>query len=279
LKKYRVLIQTGDERGLVYKVSQVFSEMKLNMTSNGEYVDPEEGLFFMRSEVTGEDLDFERLENRLKDFLPRFSRIKIIDSSKRKKIAILVTKESHCIGDILMRNFDDELNSDIVGVIGNYSDLETLVEKFDIHFQTVSHTGLNRESHAKIVSRRLDEMEFDYLVLAKYMRILPPSFVKKYKNKIINIHHSFLPAFVGANPYKQAYERGVKIIGATAHFVTDELDEGPIIEQSVTNIDHSYTWQDMQRAGRDIEKLVLSKALKLVLDDRVFLYKNRTVIF
>jgi formyltetrahydrofolate deformylase len=279
LKTYRVLIQTKDERGLVYKISQLFSDMKLNMISNNEFVDSEEGLFFMRSEISGENCDIKKLENGLREIVPRFSQIQIIDSSKRKKILILVTKESHCLGDILMRNYDDELNSDIVGVFGNYDNLKQLVEKFDVRFETISHVNLDRETHAEIMKREIKKFEFDYIVLAKYMRILPPSFVREFKNKIINIHHSFLPAFIGANPYKQAHERGVKIIGATAHFVTDDLDEGPIIEQSVTQVDHTYNWKDMQKAGRDIEKIVLSKALKLVLDDRVFLYNNRTVIF
>jgi formyltetrahydrofolate deformylase len=279
LKTYRVLIQTKDQRGLVYKISQLFSDMKLNMISNNEFVDSEEGLFFMRSEISGENCDVKKLENGLREIVPRFSQIQIIDSSKRKKILILVTKESHCLGDILMRNYDDELNSDIVGVFGNYDNLKQLVEKFDVRFETISHVNLDRETHAEIMKREIKKFEFDYIVLAKYMRILPPSFVREFKNKIINIHHSFLPAFIGANPYKQAHERGVKIIGATAHFVTDDLDEGPIIEQSVTQVDHTYNWKDMQKAGRDIEKIVLSKALKLVLDDRVFLYNNRTVIF
>jgi formyltetrahydrofolate deformylase len=276
---YRVLIQAKDEQGLVYKISQLFSNMNLNIISNNEFVDSEHELFFMRSEISGENCDVGELEDRLRKFLPKFSKVTIVDSSKRKKIVILVTKESHCLGDILMRNFDDELNSDIVGVLGNYSDLSSLVEKFDIEFKTVSHTNLDRETHSNILKAELKKMDFDYIVLAKYMRILPPSFVREFRNKIINIHHSFLPAFIGANPYKQAHERGVKIIGATAHFVTDDLDEGPIIEQGVTQIDHTYNWKDMQKAGRDIEKIVLSKALKLVLDDRVFLYNNRTVIF
>ncbi|EJF06619.1 formyltetrahydrofolate deformylase [Thiovulum sp. ES] len=276
---YRVLIQTKDERGLVSKVSQLFSEMSLNIISNNEFVDSEEALFFMRSEIAGENCDVKKLENGLREILPRFSQIQIVDSSKRKKIVILVTKESHCLGDILMRTYDDELHSDIVGVFGNYDNLKLLVEKFDIQFETISHVNLDRESHAKIMKREIKKLEFDYIVLAKYMRILPPSFVREFKHKIINIHHSFLPAFIGANPYKQAYERGVKIIGATAHFVTDDLDEGPIIGQSITQVDHTYSWKDMQKAGRDIEKIVLSKALKLVLDDRVMLYNNRTVIF
>ncbi len=252
--------------------------MKLNIVSNSEFVDRENSLFFMRTEVTGENLDVDKLHSEISKSIPQNSEITIIDTSIRKKIVILVTKEVHCLGDILMRWIEGELNSDIVEVIGNHSTLENVVTKFGIPFTTISHVGLDREEHAKKILERLEKLEFDYIVLAKYMRILPPLFVEKYRNRIINIHHSFLPAFIGANPYKQAYERGVKIIGATAHFVTNELDEGPIIEQGVIDIDHTYSWKEMQKAGRDVEKIVLSKALSKVLEDRVFIYNNKTVI-
>jgi len=278
LSIYRVLIKSKDEQGLVYRISKIFSDMKLNIVSNSEFVDRENSLFFMRTEVTGENLDVEKLHSEISKSIPQNSEITIIDTSIRKKIVILVTKEVHCLGDILMRWIEGELNSDIVEVIGNHSTLENVVTKFGIPFTTISHVGLDREEHAKKILERLEKLEFDYIVLAKYMRILPPLFVEKYRNRIINIHHSFLPAFIGANPYKQAYERGVKIIGATAHFVTNELDEGPIIEQGVIDIDHTYSWKEMQKAGRDVEKIVLSKALSKVLEDRVFIYNNKTVI-
>ena len=276
---YRVLIKAKDERGLVYKVSKLFSDMNLNITSNSEFVSKEFELFFMRSEILGDNLDLLNLRKQLQNILPENTEIDVIDTSVRKKIVILVTKEIHCLGDILMRNIADELNADIVEIIGNYNKLEDIVTKLSIPFTTISHEGLGREEHSDNILKRLENLDFDYIVLAKYMRILPPSFVKRFKNKIINIHHSFLPAFIGANPYKQAYDRGVKIIGATAHFVTNDLDEGPIIEQGVTNINHTYGWRDMQKAGRDVEKIVLSKALKLVIEDRVFIFKNRTAIF
>jgi formyltetrahydrofolate deformylase len=158
--------------------------------------------------------------------------------------------------------------------------LEPLVSKFNIPFYTVSHEGLDRETHEeKVLDCLHDFGDIDYIILAKYMRILTPRFVETYSDKIINIHHSFLPAFVGANPYRQAYERGVKIIGATAHFVNNHLDEGPIIAQDVLHVNHAQGWEDMQRSGRDSEKIVLSKALKLALDDRIFVHNNRTVIF
>ena len=157
--------------------------------------------------------------------------------------------------------------------------MRPLSDKFDIPFTCISTDGLDRVEHEKLVLKELEKYKFDYMVLAKYMRILSPDFVKRYPKKIINIHHSFLPAFIGANPYKQAYERGVKIIGATAHFVTDDLDEGPIITQDVIRVNHEMNWKDMQKAGRDVEKVVLSNALELVFDERVFVYDNKTVIF
>jgi len=276
---YRVVIKSKDEKGLVYKISKLFADMDLNIISNSEFVSKDYSLFFMRSEILGDTLDIKYLQNELKNILPKDTEINIVDTSKRKKIVILVTKEIHCLGDILMRNIANELDAEIVEIIGNYSKLEDIVKKLSIPFTTISHDGLDREQHSEKILERLEKLDFDYIVLAKYMRILPPSFVENFKNRIINIHHSFLPAFIGANPYKQAYDRGVKIIGATAHFVTNDLDEGPIIEQGVTNIDHTYGWKDMQKAGRDVEKIVLSKALKLVLEDRVFIFKNRTVIF
>jgi formyltetrahydrofolate deformylase len=186
----------------------------------------------------------------------------------------------HALGDILIRHEAGELEANILAVISNYEDLESLVSRFNIPFITVSHVGLDREEHEDKILECLEGFEdIDYIVLAKYMRILTPKFIETYENRIINIHHSFLPAFIGANPYKQAYERGVKIIGATSHFVNNNLDEGPIIAQEVIHVNHAYSWRDMQRSGKDVEKVVLSRALKLALEDRIFVYANKTVIF
>jgi len=172
------------------------------------------------------------------------------------------------------------LEAKILGVISNYDSLKNLVEKFDIPYVHVSHEGLSRSEHEAKILEALEQFgDIDYIVLAKYMRILTPEFVERYEERIINIHHSFLPAFIGANPYKQAYDRGVKIIGATAHFVNNNLDEGPIIAQNTIPINHTMDWKQMQRAGRDVEKIVLSKALKLALEDKIFVYANKTVIF
>jgi len=276
-KRARILIDCDDEKGLVYKFSKVFFDRNLNIDSNREFVDKEKGKFFMRTVVRG-DFDVEELENELKAIVPKNAHLKVI-VPKRKKIVILATKESHALGDILIRYEAGELDANIEAVIANHDVLEELVRRFDIPFFHVPTEGISREEHEENVAKLIDEQQFDYIVLAKYMRILTSSFVVRYPQKIINIHHSFLPAFIGANPYKQAYERGVKIIGATAHFVTDDLDEGPIIAQDVIPVNHRFEWRDMQSAGRDVEKNVLSRALNFVLNDRVFVHGNKTIVF
>ena len=276
-KRARVLIDCEDAKGLVYKISKVFYDRDLNIDNNREFVDKEHSRFFMRTIVTGL-FDIDELLKELKAITPPDAHIRVIEP-KDKKIILMVTKESHALGDILVRHADGELGADIQCVIGNHETLRALVERFDIPFIYVPADGLSREEHEGYVMNHINEFEFDYIVLAKYMRILTSTFVKSYTQKIINIHHSFLPAFIGANPYKQAFERGVKIIGATAHYVTDDLDEGPIISQDVIPVNHRLTWKDMQRAGRDGEKIVLSRALALVLNDRVFVNGNKTVIF
>ncbi|OQX77335.1 MAG: formyltetrahydrofolate deformylase [Epsilonproteobacteria bacterium 4484_65] len=273
----RVLIDCEDAKGLVYKISKVFYDRGLNIDNNREFVDKEHGRFFMRTVVTGL-FNAQELQDELKSVVPSDAHIRVIEP-KNKKIILMATKESHALGDILIRHADGELDAEIECVIANHDTLETFVRRFDIPFFHVPADGLTREEHESHVMKLINEFEFDYIVLAKYMRILTPTFVRAYAQKIINIHHSFLPAFIGANPYKQAFERGVKIIGATAHFVTDDLDEGPIIAQDVIPVNHRLSWRDMQRAGRDGEKIVLSRALALVLHDRVFVNGNKTVIF
>ncbi|MDQ1264470.1 MAG: formyltetrahydrofolate deformylase [Campylobacterota bacterium] len=275
---YRVLIDANDEKGLVHKVSGIFYNNGLNIISNSEFVDNESNKFFMRSVVEG-DIELKKLQKLLVDAMPNSANINVIEP-KDKNIVIMATKEMHALGDILVRHEAGELEANILAVISNYSDLKSFVEKFDIPFIAVSHEGASRDEHEQKILEELAKFsDIDYIVLAKYMRILTPEFVKAYENKIINIHHSFLPAFIGANPYKQAYERGVKIIGATSHFVNNNLDEGPIIAQEVIHVNHAYGWRDMQKSGKDVEKVVLSRALKLALEDRIFVYANKTVIF
>lgn len=278
MSQYRVLIDANDEKGLVHKVSTVFYKNDLNILTNSEFVDRENNKFFMRSVVEG-DIELERLHTLITDVMPLGANVEVIEP-KKKNIVIMATKEMHALGDILIRHEAEELEANILAVISNYSDLESLVLKFGIPFIAVSHEGLSREEHEEKILECLSGFEeIDYIVLAKYMRILTPKFIEAYENRIINIHHSFLPAFIGANPYKQAYERGVKIIGATSHFVNNNLDEGPIIAQEIIHVNHAYSWRDMQRSGKDVEKVVLSRALKLALEDRIFVYANRTVIF
>jgi formyltetrahydrofolate deformylase len=274
---YRVLIDCSDDTGLVYKISKVLTENNLNIEKNSEFVDEESKKFFMRTVVCG-DINIDKVKSELSDTLPKDASVKIVKAQK-KKVIIMCTKENHAIGDLLLRYDCGELEADIECVVSNYDILRPLVEKFGIKYHSVNADGLSREEHEQKVLDVLAEYSVDYILLAKYMRILTPNFVSKYENKIVNIHHSFLPAFIGANPYKQAYERGVKIIGATAHFVTNDLDEGPIIEQNVVSVDHNFGWKDMQSAGRDVEKSVFSKAINLVLADRVFINGNKTIIF
>lgn len=276
-KRARVLIDCHDAKGLVYKISKIFYDRDLNIDSNREFVDKEKEKFFMRTVVSGH-FDITELDSALREVSPKDAQIKVIEPSN-KNIVILATKESHALGDILIRHESGELNANIACVIANHATLGNLVQRFDIPFVHISAENLSREAHEAEVMACLDSYTLDYIVLAKYMRILTSTFVKAYPQQIINIHHSFLPAFIGANPYKQAFERGVKIIGATAHYVTDDLDEGPIIAQDVIPVNHRLTWKDMQRAGRDGEKIVLSRALALVFNDRVFVHENKTVIF
>ncbi|MDN3698733.1 formyltetrahydrofolate deformylase [Vibrio cortegadensis] len=276
MEKKTLLTHCSDAPGLISKITNICYKHQLNIIHNNEFVDNSSGHFFMRTELEGFFNDETFLAD-LDQALPQNTQRKLVDSS-RKRVVILVTKESHCLGDILMKNFDGSLDVDIAAVVGNYDTLQSLTERFDIPYHCVSHEGLNRDEHEDKMFEVIDQYNADYLVLAKYMRILTPSFVEKYNHKIINIHHSFLPAFIGAKPYLQAYERGVKIIGATAHFVTNDLDEGPIIKQDVIPVDHNFNAQDMARAGRDVEKNVLSKALTKVVNDHVFVYGNKTVI-
>jgi formyltetrahydrofolate deformylase len=272
-----LLIDCPDEKGLVYRITGELSRHDFNIISNHEFVDASTEHFFMRTAFAG-SASPENIVEELSKTLPAGANIRLAAADKRP-IVILATREPHCLGDLLLRHAYDELPARICAVVSNHDTLAPLVQKFDIPFHHISNEGLEREHHEKEILDVIAQYTPDYLVLAKYMRVLTPQFVAHYPKRIINIHHSFLPAFMGASPYRQAFERGVKIIGATAHFVTDDLDTGPILVQNVQHVDHSYSAADMAQAGRDIEKIVLSKALKLVLEERVFLHHNRTVIF
>lgn len=275
--KHILLTEGPDRTGLIYHVMGVLFRHGLNVIHNNEYVSPA-GHFFMRTEFAGVAFETGTLLNELQTDLPDSGITFRLSTQRKKKIVVMVTKEHHCLGDLLVRHAFDELNADILAVISNYDTLEPLVSKFDIPFHPIPHDDISREDHETAIRNTLAQYEPEYIVLAKYMRVLTPDFVNQHPNRIINIHHSFLPAFVGANPYRQAFERGVKIIGATAHFVNNDLDEGPIIAQNVKEVNHRQSAADMATEGRDVEKIVLSQALKLVFTDRVFIAGNRTVV-
>ena len=275
--EYILKVSCDDEKGLILRISEIVVKNGLNYLSTNEFVDHENHRFYMRAVLDGE-LEVKGFVNTLLAFLPRSAQV-FCEEVRRKNIVVMATKENHCLGDILIRENSGDLNANVLAVVANHEDLREFASKFDVPFICVPSDGMGREEHEKMVLAELKKLNFDYLILAKYMRILSRDFVLNYEEKIINIHHSFLPAFIGANPYKQAYERGVKIIGATAHFVTECLDEGPIITQDVVLVNHEMDWQDMRRAGRNIEKVVLTRALDLVFDERVFVHKNKTVIF
>ena len=276
MSEHRLLIESVDAKGLVYNISKVLYEYNLNIENNSEYVDNEKDKFFMRTVITAEFEEAELLAS-LNAVLPQKSTITLTGKTK-KDMVILATKEMHCLGDLLIKHKAGDLHANITAVISNHDSLRSLVEKFDIPFEFVSHEDLSREDHEDLIIKAIKKYDYDLIVLAKYMRILTPNFVKTFPKQVLNIHHSFLPAFIGANPYKQAHQRGVKIIGATSHWVTDDLDEGPIVAQDITRVDHSFSWQDMRDAGRNVEKVVLSNAIDLVLKDRVFIDGNKTVI-
>lgn len=273
-----VLIQCADEVGLVARISNVLANQQLNIVTMREYVDEANNKFFVRVVCSGIPENADNLKQELTKTLPSNASIKI-NPANRKKIVLLVTKEHHCLADILVRNYFDTLQADVLAVIGNYESLGKFTEKFEIPFYYVSHEEKSKPDFEHEISSILTQYDADFIILAKFMRILSPEFVGKFKDKLVNIHHSFLPAFIGANPYRQAQNRGVKIIGATAHFVTNDLDEGPIIVQRTKSIHHGYDLTEMVTAGKEIEKAVLSHALKLLTEDRVMLNGNKTVIF
>lgn len=277
MKTSVLLVSCADQRGLVHAITGVLLRAGVNIVSNQEFVDDESGQFFMRTEFAGK-ADGVALEAEVSRVLPPGAVVHARQSA-RHRVVILVSKEHHCLADLLVRHAYDELPAQVVGVVGNHDLLRPLVEKFSVPFFHVDATNRTREAHETEMLRALKPLQPDLLVLAKYMRVLTPAFVARWPERMLNIHHSFLPAFAGAKPYHQAFERGVKVIGATAHFVTEELDEGPILVQQVTPVNHSFAAEDLVRAGRDLEQTVLARALRLVLEDRVFLCGNRTIIF
>jgi formyltetrahydrofolate deformylase len=272
-----IIIQCDDRVGLVAAITTVLAKVGYNIVSMREHVDLEENKFFVRI-VVDNFRDPQDIEITMTKVLPP-NAVVTVNPLPEKKIVVLVTKEYHCLSDILTRNHFKTLGANVQCVIGNHSNLKDITERFSIPFHLVSHENKSQEIFEAELLDKILPYAPDYLILAKFMRILSPEFISSFKLKIINIHHSFLPAFVGAKPYSQAIKRGVKIIGATAHFVTNDLDEGPIITQKIISVNHSFKLADLVKAGRENETAALAEAMQLVFEDRVFVYNNKTIVF
>ncbi len=265
-----------DQPGIVHAMTTAILACGGNIIENQQFTDPTTGLFVMRTRFETErnlTSSSEILREGLKQFTPT---IQIRETSTHKRALILVTKESHCLRDLLYLHELGELPIEIPLVLSNHEELKGLVESHGIPFEVLPPDKAGAE---KAICGATNLHQIDFIVLARYMQILSEEFCERHLGKIINIHHSFLPGFKGAKPYHQAHSRGVKIIGATAHFVTGDLDEGPIIEQDVAHVSHSATPEDLIALGRDIERRVLSRAVKLFAEDRIFITGDKTVIF
>lgn len=272
-----LLFECVDQRGITAKITTILHNHDLNIVSIFEHVDVASQRFFMRLEVEG-TIEKESLLAECLKSLGQESII-IFPDNLPKKLVVFASKEPYCLADLAVRCLYKELNCQILACISDHPDLKCLAQRFDIPYHYIPVTGLTRQEHEKAVLETLKGYSHEYLVMAKYMRILSSHFVDQYVNKIINIHHSFLPAFIGLNPYPEAHQRGVKLIGATAHFVTVDLDDGPIIAQDTMAVNHATSVSDMQIVGHDIEKKCLARALHLISEDRIFTYNNKTVIF
>ncbi len=278
-----ILIECKDQQGIVSSVTEFIYSNQGNIIELDQHTDHENNHFFMRVEWSLEKFTIqkEKIAEYFDTLLAkRFEiRFNIYFTDEKPKMGLFVTKLSHCLFDILGRWQSGELDLDIPVVISNHEDLRDVVEKFGIPFYHLPITKENKAVQEAKQFEILEQFKVDFVVLARYMQILSPEFIKRYQNKIINIHHSFLPAFVGAKPYHAAFERGVKIIGATGHYVTQDLDEGPIIEQNVARVTHRNCVNDLVKIGQDVEKIVLSKAIKLHIERRTLVVGNKTIVF
>ncbi|RJS60880.1 formyltetrahydrofolate deformylase [Bacillus sp. PK3_68] len=279
---FKLLVTCPEKPGIISAVSNVLLEHKANIVQFDQHTtNPKDGIFFMRVEF---DMDekgsaIDKLEQRLQELSESYPmEWQLRNKEKSKRMAIFVSKADHCLLELLWRWKSKELPVEIPMVISNHSDLKEMVESYGIPYY---HIPLSHESKEEAEHKAMELMEgkVDFIVLARYMQILSPSFIAKYPNQIINIHHSFLPAFVGANPYVRAFNRGVKLIGATAHYVTNELDEGPIIEQDILRVNHRYTAEDLKIAGRHVERSVLAEAVSWHVEDKVIVHGNKTIVF
>ena len=283
MKNITLLIHCKDQSGIIASVTNFIAENKGNIVYIDQHVDREQDIFFMRLESEFSDASFsiDLLKDEFKDSLAERFEMKwrIYSSEEKINMALFASKYDHCLYDILGRYNSGELNVNIPFIISNHNDLKLIAVSFNIPFY---HIPVSKETKTEAEEQQLkllEEHNIDFVVLARYMQIVSDKLISNYPNKIINIHHSFLPAFIGAKPYHSAYKRGVKIIGATSHYITEELDAGPIIEQDVAHVSHAYSIEDLIAKGRDLEKIVLSNAIKLHIDRKVMVYNNKTVIF
>ena len=281
-RRYTLTLSCPDRVGIVAAVSGLIAQHQGWIVEASHHADGLAKRFFMRQEILADSLPFD-LESLKQKFAPIAAEFgmewRISDSAEKKRVVILVSKQEHCLYDLLARWESKELDIDIPCVISNHETFRGFVEWHGIPFHHVPVAPDNKAAAYAEVSRLIGDARGDTMVLARYMQILPPELCRAYPGRIVNIHHSFLPSFVGARPYHQAFERGVKLIGATCHYVTEDLDQGPIIEQDVIRIDHSDSPEDMVRYGKDIEKTVLARGLRYHLEDRVLAHGNKTVVF
>jgi len=284
-RRYTLTITCPDRSGIIAAVSGLIAQYNGWIIEASYHTDLEAQRFFMRQEILADSLPFD-----LTEFHARFSALalefnmdsRISDSEQKKRLVILVSKQDHCLNDLLHRWRSGELQVDIPCVISNHEDLRSFVEWHSIPFHYVAMPSNDIQAKAAAfeeIARLFEQLQGDTLVLARFMQIMPPYLCERYMGRIINIHHSFLPSFVGAKPYHQAFQRGVKLIGATCHYVTANLDAGPIIEQDTVRIDHGDSVDDMVRYGRDIEKNVLARGLRYHVEDRVLVCGNKTIVF
>ena len=282
MRTFRLVIACPDGVGIVAKVSNFLATYNGWITEASHHSDSQSGWFFMRHEIRADSLPFD-----LPAFRQAFAPIarefsmdwRVTDSTQKKRVVLMASRESHCLADLLHRWHSGELDCEIPCVISNHEDLRSMVEWHGIPFHHVPVDPQNKQPAFAEVSRLVEACEADAVVLARYMQILPPQLCQAFAHRVINIHHSFLPALVGAKPYHQASLRGVKLIGATCHYVTEELDAGPIIEQDVARVTHRDSIEDMVRLGKDVEKRVLARGLRFHLEDRVLVHNNKTVLF
>jgi formyltetrahydrofolate deformylase len=277
-----LLINCPDRKGLVAAIAEFLYRHNANILHADQHQDAEQNLFLMRVEwdLAGFGLTPQEFEREFASIAETFSmQWRLNLSSRKPRIAIFVSKYDHCLTDLLYRHHSGELDCDIPLIISNHPDTKRLADFYGIPFHVVEVTKDNKAEAEARQFALLDEHEIDLIVLARYMQVLSPVFVARYPQRIINIHHSFLPAFVGARPYHRAFERGVKLIGATSHYVTEVLDEGPIIEQDIMRVSHRDQLEDLIQKGRDLEKIVLSRAVRWHVENRILLYSNKTVIF